>query len=120
MSWLPAIVINSSLEVRHINAMAKWLVQELVETNNKKHYIDVTMSTMASQITSLTIVYPTVYSGVDQRKHQSYASLTFVRGIHRWPVSSPHKGPVTRKIIPFDDVILPYHDVFMPHSPIGH
>ena len=59
---------------------------------------------MASQITSLTIVYPTVYSGADRRT-QSSASLTFVRGIHRWPVISPHKGPVTRKWLPFDDVI---------------
>ena len=55
------------------------------------------MSAMASQITSLTIVYSIVYSGADQRKHQSSASLAFVRGIHRWPVNSQHKGPVTRK-----------------------
>ena len=41
------------------------------------------MSTMASQITSLTVVYSTVYSNADQRKHQSSASLAFVRGIHR-------------------------------------
>ena len=61
---------------------------------------------MASQITSLTIVYSTVYSGADERKHQSSASLAFVRGIHRWPVNSPHKGPVTRKMFPFDDVIM--------------
>ena len=45
-------------------------------------------------------------SGEDQRKHQSSASLTFVRGIHRWPVNSPHKRPVTRKMFPFDDVIM--------------
>ena len=64
------------------------------------------MGTMASQITSLTIVYSTVYSGADQRKHQSSASLAFVRGIHRRPVNSPHKGPVTRKMFPFDDVIM--------------
>ena len=70
------------------------------------HYADVTMSTMASHITSLTIVYSTVYSGTDQRKYQSSASLTFVRGIHRWPVNSPRKGPVTRKMFPFDDVIM--------------
>ena len=56
------------------------------------------MSAMASQINSLMIVYSAVYSGTDQRKHQSSASLAFVRGIHRWPVNSPHKGPVTRKI----------------------
>ena len=60
-------------------------------------YNDVIMSTMASQITSLTIVYSTVYSGADQRKYQSSASLAFVRGIHRSPVNSPRKGPVTRK-----------------------
>ena len=65
---------------------------------------------MASQITSLTIVYSTVYSGVDQRKYQSSASLAFVRGIHRWPVNSPHKGPVTRKMFSFDDVIMCKHD----------
>ena len=66
------------------------------------------MSTIASQITSLTIVYSTVYSGADQRKHQSSASLAFVRGIHRGPVNSPYKGPVTRKMFPFDDVIMKY------------
>ena len=64
------------------------------------------MGAMASQITSLTIVYSTVYSGVDKRKHQSSASMAFVRGIHRWPVDSPHKGLVTRKMFPFDDVIM--------------
>ena len=61
---------------------------------------------LVSQITSLMIVYSTVYSGADQRKHQSFASLAFVRGIHRWPVNSPHKGPVKRKMFPFDDVIM--------------
>ena len=64
------------------------------------------MGAMASQITSLTIVYSTVYSGTDQRKHQSSASLAFVWRIHRWPVNSPHKWPVTRKMFPFDDVIM--------------
>ena len=61
---------------------------------------------MASQITSLTIVYSIVYSDADQRKHQSSASLAFVWGIHRGPVNSPHKWPVTRKMFPFDDVIM--------------
>ena len=64
------------------------------------------MTTMASQITSLTIVYSTVYSVEDQRKHQSSASLAFVWGVHRGPVNSPHKWPVTRKMFPFDDVIM--------------
>ena len=64
------------------------------------------MGVIASQITSLTIVYSTVYSDADQRKHQSSTSLAFVRGIHWGPVNSPHKWPVTRKMFPFDDVIM--------------
>ena len=62
------------------------------------------MGAIASQITGLTIVYSTVYSGAVQRKHQSSVSLAFVRGIHRGPVNFPHKWPVTRKM--FDDVIM--------------
>ena len=64
------------------------------------------MGVIASQITSLTIVYSTIYSDADQRKHQSSASLSFVRGIHRGPVNSPDQWPVTRKMFPFDDVIM--------------
>ena len=79
---------------------------EEIPQHVRKHYNGVIMTAMASQITSLTIVYSTVYSGADHRKHQSSVSLAFVRGIHRWPVNSPHKGPVTRKMFPFDDVIM--------------
>ena len=64
------------------------------------------MGGIASQIASLTIVHSTVYSDADQRKHQSSASLAYVRGIHWGPVNSPHKWPVTRKMFPFDDVIM--------------
>ena len=71
-----------------------------------EHYNDVIMSLVASQITVASIVYSTICSDADQRKHQRSASLAFVRGIHRWPVNSPHKGPVTRKMLPFDDVII--------------
>ena len=70
------------------------------------HYDDVIMSEIASQITSLTIVYSSVHLGADQSKHQSSASLVFVWEIHRWPMNFPHKWPVTRKIFPFDDVIM--------------
>ena len=66
------------------------------------HYSDVIK--MASWITSLTTVYSTVHSA--DKKYQSSASLAFVRGIHRWPVNSPHKWPVTRKMFPSDDVIM--------------
>ena len=70
------------------------------------HYSDVTMGAMASKITGVSIVYSIVGSGAVQRKHQSSASLVFVRRILRWPVNSPHKGPVTRKMITIDDVIM--------------
>ena len=70
------------------------------------HYTDLIMSAMASQFTSLTIVYSTVYSSANLRKHPSFASLAFVRGIHRGPVNFPHKWPVTRKMFPFYDVIM--------------
>ena len=71
-----------------------------------RHYNDVTMSAMASQISSHTIVYSIVCSGADRRKHPSSSSLAFVRGIHLWPMNSPHKGSVTRKMFPLDDVIM--------------
>ena len=71
------------------------------------YYNDVIMSAMASQITSVSIVYSTICSGADQRKHQGSVSLVFARGIHRWSVlNSSHKGPVTRKMFPSDDVIV--------------
>ena len=87
-------------------AVPKKAIVERASNRNNFHYNDVIMSTMASQVTSLKIVYLTVYSGADQRKLQSSASLAFVRGIHRSPVNSPHKWPVTRKMFPFDDVIM--------------
>ena len=72
--------------------------QKADEARITNHYSDVRIGAMASQITSPTIVYSTVYLGADQRKYQRSASLAFVRGIHRWPGNSPHKGPVTRKM----------------------
>ena len=78
------------------------------------------MSATASQITCVSIVCSIVCIGVDQRRHQSSTLLVFGRGIHLWPVDSPHKGPVTRKMFPFDDVIMyivPIHvSVFMWES----
>ena len=67
---------------------------------------DVIRRAMASQITSLTIVYATVNSDADQRKHQRSPSLAFVWGIHRWPVNSPQKGPVTRNMLPLDNAFM--------------
>ena len=67
------------------------------------------MGAMASQITGVSIVCSTVGSDGDRKKHKSSASLAFVRGIHQWPVKSPHKRPVTRKMYTFDDVIMVPH-----------
>ena len=73
------------------------------------------MGAMASQITSITTVYSTVYSGADQRKLQSSTSLAVVRGSLWWPVNSLHKWPGTRKMFPFDDVIM-----FNEHCVLKH
>ena len=71
------------------------------------------MDAMASQITGVLIVYSSVCSGTAQRKHQSSASLVFVRGMHRWPVNSSHKGSATRKMFPFDGVIIRWSQVIV-------
>ena len=83
------------------------------------HYNDVILSAMASQITSLTIVYSTVYSRRRSKKRQSSASLAFVTGIHRRPVNSPHNRPVTRKMSSFDDVIMRTFDNIFQINLIG-
>ena len=69
------------------------------------HNGDVIISVMASQITGVSSVCSTVCSNADQRKHQSSASLAFLKGIHRSPVDSPQR-PVARKMFSFDDVIM--------------
>ena len=79
------------------------------------------MTTMASQITSLTVVYSTVYSDADQRKHQSSASPAFVWGNHRDRWIPRTKGPVTRKMFPFDDVIMWHSEIWTlchPHDSV--
>ena len=85
--------------------LSAFMTSDIQSTQNRitlGHNNDVIMSAMVSQITSLMIVYSGVYSGADQRKHQSSTSLACVWGIHRWTVNSPHKGPVTRKMFLFD------------------
>ena len=86
-----------------VDIVAKWDLS--IEHIVVHHYSDVIMGA-TFQITSLTDVYSAVYSGADQRKHQTSASLAFVRRIHRWLANSPHNGTVTRKMFPFDDVIM--------------
>ena len=61
---------------------------------------------MASQLSGNSIVFSTDCSGAHKIKHQSSASLVFVRGIHRWSVNSPDEGPVTGKMFPFYVIIM--------------
>ena len=105
--------IGSCVPIGSIIHFFRIVSLSLVQSYN---YGDVIMGAIASQIISHTIVYSTVYSDADQREHQSSASLAFVRGLHRGPVNSPHKWPVTRKMFPFDDVIMQYlnGDYIMP------
>ena len=83
-----------------------WCIYMVIAGLAITHYSVVIMSAMTSQITDVSIVSSTVGSGADQRKHQSSVPLAFVRRIHRWPVDSPHKGPVMMKRFPFDNVIM--------------
>ena len=95
------VVVRRTTATNRIHLKKYGRCKQLSQPPTKQWYpfsSDVIMDTMASQITSLTIVYLTIYSGTDQRKHQSSTSRAFVRGINRWPVNFPHKGPVTRKM----------------------
>ena len=106
----PTLLLGFSVNRKRFSKFQMYNFVRLAQTNRimsfMANYNDVIMSAMASQIIGVLIVCLDVCSGSDQRKHQSSASLTFMRGIHRWPVISPQKGPVTRKMFPFDDVII--------------
>ena len=80
----------------HVN-LVFWVYNGLGSRKAAWHYVNVIMSVMVSQIPHVSIVCPTIYSGADQRKHQSATSLAFVRENHWWLVDSPHKGPVMCK-----------------------
>ena len=70
-----------------------------------QHYSDVIMRAVAYQITRISCLL-NVCSGSDQRKTSKLLVTGRLRGIHRWPVNSPHKGPVTPRMFPFDDVTI--------------
>ena len=73
------------------------------------HYNDVIMGEIASQITSLTIVFSTVYSDADKKNPSQLRVTGLCAGNSPGPVNSPHKWPVTRKMFPFSDVIMLCH-----------
>ena len=91
---------SRSYNVRHGNAL--FWSPCLAQIND---YSDI-ISAVATQLTGVSIIHSTVCSGAEQRMRQSSASLVFVMGIHRWPVNSPHRGPVTRKMFPLDYAII--------------
>ena len=102
-----------------LNSPAIIEIISIIVSRREKTSFLVTSRTMTSQIICLTIVYSTVYSDTDQRKHESPASLAFVRGIRRWPVNSPHKGPVTRKTFSFDDVVMTICIQHLKHTTVS-
>ena len=107
--WILALECHSKLagpKTTLINTVSNCKRKVDLKIQIAIHYSDIIMSAMASEITRPAIVCLGAYSGADWRKRQSFASLAIARGIHRWPVNSPHKGPVTRKMFPFDDVIM--------------
>ena len=111
--WRRRNATNCGHHYRRIYVFNQWIVWDESSArihmricSTILHYGDVIMGEIASKVTSLKIVYSAVYSEADHRKQQSSAPLAFVRGIHRGPVNSPHKWPVTRKMMPFDDVIM--------------
>ena len=88
-SVLPILSHLKKVTIKYMNTLKP-------EQNGPPHYSDVITSAMVCLITGVSMVYST-----DQRKYQSSPSLAFMRGIHRWPVNSPHKGPVMWKIFLF-------------------
>ena len=116
---LEILLCYKTLTTVFIESWSLWNCSFLWSQKYQDHYNDIIMSAMASQIISLMIVYSNVYSGGNQRKHKSSASLAFVRGIHWWLVNSPHKGAVTWKMFPFDNVIM-ISAYFHGMMPFGH
>ena len=112
LPFMISLLANSRL--RELRLVAKplddhswWRYASSVNEHVRFHYCDVKMNTTASEITNLAIVYLTVNSGT----FNSIQFKNILFGINtRRPVNSPHKGPVTRKMFPFDDVIMLYLD----------
>ena len=103
---IPLSYTNDSYIISTVTHDLVWFVC-VFQSCNVNHYSDVIMIVMALRITAVSIVCLTIFSGADQRNHQSSALLAFVGGIHRSPADSSQKGPLTtRKTFPFGDVIM--------------
>ena len=105
-TWYTMVLLKLPIEIHILPLWRLALTHLWPIAGSGIHYTDVIMSAMASKITSFKIVYSNVYLDADKRKHQSFTSLAFRGVVHRSPVNSLQKGPVTRKMFPFDDVIM--------------
>ena len=101
-TWL----LTQILTWKIISNASFWLIDG--PATGLTHYSDVLMGVMASQITGVLIICPTVCSGADEKASKLRVTGR-CEGINRWPVDSPHKGPVSRKMFPFDDIIMHEH-----------
>ena len=88
-------------------------VNNFAVSTTMQHHSDVIMSMMTSPTIGVSMVYSTICSGADHRKRQRSVPLAFVRGSHRWPVNSPHKGPVTWKNV---FILWRHHDAYILHG----
>ena len=101
-------LISQPIQIAH-NSCKTDLILVLPNTQEKKsirYYSDIIMSAMASQITGVSVVYSTVCSGAHKKHIKALRHWPLWVEINRWPVNSPHKGPVTRKFFPFDGVVM--------------
>ena len=106
LHWASFIICNPWLVREMMRSCYKpWTEPVLIEINNTLFWPFQWHHNEHDGITSILVVYSTICSGADQRKHQSCASLAFV-GEFTGDVNSPHKGPVTRNMFPFDDIIM--------------
>ena len=86
------------------------LLPDILANLKMIHYSDVIIRAMASRLLTQPFVQAQINENI-----LSTISLAFVRGIHRWPVNSPHKGPITRKMFPFSDVTIITHQEPVPY-----
>ena len=78
--WMHCVHPHVRQSLDRLSGVYRKNIGSIIESlGTHTHYNDVIMGTLASHITSLMIVYATVYSDADQRKHQSSTSLAFVR-----------------------------------------
>ena len=89
-----------------LNHGPRFVIPYWVTKPQSVHYSDVIMSMKASQTPASRLFTQPFYFRHRSKKTSKLRVTGLCVGNHRWPVNSPHKRPVTRKIFPFDDVIM--------------